>query len=100
LSNKGHCPPFRQTFNVGDELVCPVCGEKFIADENTSYAIPSGFVCSLYCFFDRVNKVEKEREDPQKPFKLIPLGEKRTNKIVEEQPKKKKRGRPLVKELW
>ena len=35
---------------IGEELVCPVCGEKFKATTDTMYIIRGGYTCSWKCF--------------------------------------------------
>lgn len=97
---KGACPPFDKTFEIGDKLVCPVCGKEFIADENTVYATTKGFTCSWKCFINRVNACEKKKheEDSSYDFKEIILKEEK--KSIEENPPSKKRGRPKKMQLF
>lgn len=108
MISKGSCPPFNQTFNIGDKLICPVCGKEFIADENTCFATTKGFVCGWACFIDKVNECESkwaETNKGVKPWKNIELHnsfikQKEIPKKIEEEPVKKKRGRPRKNVLF
>ena len=53
---KSNCPVFRNTFNIGDILICPVCKKEFKANKNTAYALTSGYTCSWKCFKKFVDK--------------------------------------------
>lgn len=35
---------------VGEELICPVCGKKFKATENTVFIMHNAYTCSWDCF--------------------------------------------------
>lgn len=103
MISKGSCPPFNQTFNIGDKLICPVCGKEFIADENTCFATTKGFVCGWPCFIDKVNECESKKAktcEIEKPWKNIKILNKNIKEKIEEEPVKKKRGRPRKNVLF
>lgn len=51
-------------FNVviGEQLVCPVCGKKFLASDDTKYIAAGGFTCSWKCFLAHVKSIPPKEE--------------------------------------
>lgn len=48
---------------LGEQLVCPVCGKEFRATEDTNYIVKEGFVCSWKCFLKRVEENQDKKEN-------------------------------------
>ena len=94
--------------NIGDKLICPVCEKEFTVSDDTKYLVKSEFTCSWKCFLKYVNKTQTvESGNRRKTFNPITEVKKEEPKlspvIEEEQPVKRKRGRPRKVEkveLW
>lgn len=50
---------------IGEELICPVCGKTFKANEDTLYFIASGYTCNWQCFLQ-----ESKRRSAEKKTKI------------------------------
>ena len=44
---------------IGEELICPICGKIFTADENTCFFAKGDWNCSWECFRSYVKEREK-----------------------------------------
>ena len=44
---------------IGEELICPICGKIFTADENTCFFAKGEWNCSWECFRSYVKEREK-----------------------------------------
>lgn len=54
---------------LGEELVCPVCGEIFEVTTDTKYIITGEYTCDWKCFFNEVNRRTKEKNKTIKNHK-------------------------------
>ena len=48
---------------LGDKLVCPVCGKEFTVTEDTKYIIKDAYTCDWKCFRTEVKRREMERNN-------------------------------------
>ena len=45
---------------IGDQLVCPVCGKEFTATEDTKYLVNRQYVCEWKCFLKRAKEPKQK----------------------------------------
>ena len=42
--------------NLGEEIICPVCGTIFEVTEDTKYFISGDYTCNWNCFLDEAKR--------------------------------------------
>lgn len=52
--------------NIGEEIICPVCGAIFEVTEDTKYFISGDYVCDWKCFLDESKRRDAEKAKEKK----------------------------------
>lgn len=42
--------------NINDTLICPVCGKRFLPNDDSKYLIGKEYTCSWDCFLKKVKE--------------------------------------------
>lgn len=48
--------------NIGEEIICPVCGTIFEVTEDAKYFISGDYTCGWKCFLDEVKRRDANKE--------------------------------------
>ena len=48
--------------NINDTLICPVCGKRFLPNDDSKYLIGKEYTCSWDCFLKKVKEKYNEND--------------------------------------
>ena len=48
--------------NINNTLICPVCGKRFLPNDDSKYLIGKEYTCSWDCFLDKVKEKYNEND--------------------------------------
>ena len=48
--------------NINDTLICPVCGKRFLPNDDSKYLIGKEYTCSWDCFLSKVKEKYNEND--------------------------------------